>query len=72
LKTIEVQNGAVEQLGDDLIAKEQRETEAQSELGETVHELTHANHKLNARNEELMNEIEKMKKSHQTVDKTAY
>lgn len=58
-------------LGDDLIAKEQRKTEAQSELGEAVHDMAQANHKLDTRNQELMEEIEEMKKSQQTVDRTA-
>ena len=58
-------------LADDLIAKEQRKTEAQSELGEAVHEMAQANHKLDTRNQELMEEIEEMKKSQQTVDRTA-
>jgi len=40
----------MDKLGDDLIVKEQRKTEAQSELGETVHDMTQANHKLNSRN----------------------
>ena len=62
----------MDELEDELITKEQRKTEAQSELGETVHDMTQANRKLNNRNQELMEEIEEIKKSQQTADKTAY